>query len=144
MEPRTTRCAPPSVLAVVVRVPWDGTQPHPTGTVLAAAIRAALSTVEGQSADPDADAQARRLDVVAIGPNQINRIDDALVTVTYPAGATTVMSVQPDGTIETRPQGSQGAYERAILGGDRLVFAPIGPSGKVFLVPYADTLPNPE
>jgi hypothetical protein len=130
------------VLAVVVRVPWDGTQPHPTGTVLAAAIRAALTAVEGQSADPDPEGQ--RLDVVAIGPNQINRLDDALVTVTYPAGTTTVMSVQPDGTIETRPQGSNGPYERALLGSDRLVFAPIGPAGKVYLVPYADTLPNPE
>jgi len=26
----------------------------------------------------------------------------------------------------------------------RQVFAPIGPSGKVYLVPYADVLPNPE
>jgi hypothetical protein len=139
----TPFCPPPSVLAVVVRVPWDGTQPHPTGTVLAAAIRAALTAVEGQSADPDAD-PARRLDVVAIGPNQINRIDDALVTVTYPAGTTTVLSVQPDGTIETRPQGSNGPYERALLGNDRLTYAPIGPAGKVFLIPYADVLPNPE
>ena len=138
-------CPPPSVLAVVVRVPWDGTQPHPTGTVLAAAIRAALATVEGQSADPDDDAQALRLDVAAIGPHQITRLDgDALVTVTYPAGTTTVLSVQPDGRIETRPAGANGPYERAVLKSDRLIYAPVGPAGAVYLVPYADTLPNPE
>jgi hypothetical protein len=142
MNPVAARC-PPSVLAVVVRVPWDGTQPHPTGTVLAAAIRAALTAVEGQSADPDTDAP-RRLDVVAIGPNQIVRLDDELVTVTYPAGSTTVMSVQPDGTIETRPAGATGPYERALLGNDRLTYAPLGPAGKVYLIPYADVLPNPE
>ncbi|HWP71210.1 MAG TPA: hypothetical protein VNM36_08920 [Gemmatimonadaceae bacterium] len=135
---------PPSAIAVVVRVPWEASYAHPTGQVLAAAIRAALSTVEGQSADPDTDAP-RRLDVVAIGPHQITRLDgDELVTVTYPAGTTTVLSVQPDGTIQTRPAGANGPYERAVLKPDRLVYAPVGPAGQVYLVPYADQLPNPE
>jgi len=145
MDPLTDRCRPPSAIAVIVRVPYDHARPHPTGSVLAAAIRAALATVEGQSADPDDDAQAQRLDVAAIGPHQITRLDgDELVTVTYPAGTTTVLSVQPDGRIETRPAGANGPYERAVLKSDRLIYAPVGPAGAVYLVPYADVLPNPE
>jgi hypothetical protein len=149
MDPMTGRRSPPSVLAVVVRVPYDGSPPqsHAAAAVLAGAIRAALATKEGSGGDPDDDGPAppvHRLDVVAIGPHQINRLDGELVTVTYPAGTTTVLSVQPDGTIETRPAGAQGAYERAILKSDRLVYAPVGPTGKVYLVPYADVLPNPE
>jgi len=149
MDSVTGRRPAPSVLAVVVRVPYDGSPPqsHAAAAVLAGAIRAALATKEGSGSDPDDDGPSppvQRLDVVAVGPSQINVLDGDLVTVTYPAGTTTVMSVQPDGTIETRPQGANGPYERAILKSDRLVYAPIGPAGKAFLVPYADTLPNPE
>jgi hypothetical protein len=80
--------------------------------------------------------------VLAIGPHQITRINDELVTVTYPAGATTVLSVQPDGTLETRPAGAQGPYELAVLKVDRLVYAPIGDAGPVYLLPYSDEIPN--
>jgi hypothetical protein len=150
MDPLTPRRPPPSVLAVVVRVPYDGSPPqsHAAAAVLAGAIRAALATREGHGADPvDDDGPSppvQRLDVVAIGPHQINRLDGDLVTVAYPVGTTTVLSVQPDGTIETRPPGASGPYERAILKPDRLIYAPVGPHGKVFIVPYVDALPNPE
>ncbi len=146
MNPVTARRSPPSIVAIVVRIPCEGTPAQPPGTVIAATIRAALSTVEGhQTPDPGDDDPVKRLDVVAIGPHQITRLDgDELVTVTYPAGTTTVLSVQPDGTIETRPAGANGPYERAILKSDRLVYAPVGPAGQVYLVPYADQLPNPE
>jgi hypothetical protein len=80
--------------------------------------------------------------VTAIGPHQLNRITEALVTVTYPAGQTTVLSVQPDGTLETRPAGAQGPYELALLKVDRLVYAPIGDAGAVYLLPYSDEIPN--
>jgi hypothetical protein len=80
--------------------------------------------------------------VLAIGPHQITRISDELVTVTYPAGATTVLSVQPDGALETRPAGAQGPYELAVLKVDRLVYAPIGDAGPVYLLPYSDEIPN--
>jgi hypothetical protein len=135
------RCAPPSVIAVVVRVPYEASHSPDVSHVLATAIRAALSTPEGRSAEPDED-DAVRLDVVAIGPDQITHIDGDLVTVTYPVGASTVMSVQPDGTVETRPFDSRGPYECALKKPDRLIFAPLGPNGRVFLVPFTEVIPN--
>lgn len=86
--------------------------------------------------------------LLCIGPYQLNRLNDAdedgddLVTVTYPTGSTTVLSVQPDGTLETRPAGACGPYELAILRDDRLVYAPLGPAGAVFLIPFSDVIPN--
>jgi hypothetical protein len=130
-----------AVIAVVVKVPYAAAHASDVGHVLATAIRAALSTPDAYSADPDDD-QAQRLDVVAIGPDQITHLDGDLVTVTYPVGASTVMSVQPDGTIETRPANSRGPYECAIKKPDRLIFAPLGRNGRVFLVPYTDVIPN--
>ena len=139
MHPMTARRPSASVIAVVVTVPYDPAHARPVGTVLAAAIRAALA--QPQSADPDDDAPIM-LDVVAIGPHQINQLDGDLVTVTYPVGADTVLSVQPDGTIETRPPGSQGPYERGIKRPDRIIFAPLGPNGAVYLAPFTEVIPN--
>lgn len=130
----------PSVIAVVVTVPYDPAQAHPVGTVLAAAIRAALRP-SATTADADEDAPIM-LDVVAIGPHQINILDGDLVTVTYPVGADTVLSVQPDGTVETRPPGSRGPYETGLKRPDRIIFAPLGPAGNVYLVPFTETIPN--
>ena len=127
---KTARRLSASVIAVVVRVPYEASDSSDVGHVLATAIRAALSTPEGRSTEPDED-EAQRLDVLAIGPHQINRLDGAdVVTVTYPVGTTTVLSIQPDGTVETRPAGSQGPYECALLKPDRLIFAPLGPTGQ--------------
>jgi len=142
MDPRSPR---PSAVAVIVRVPWDSARPHAVGSILADAIRATLATREGWE-PPPMEPPTLRLEVVAVGPQQINLLDEVsgLCTVTYPVGASTVLSVQPDGTIETRPHGSAGPYELAIRKPDRLIYAPIGPAGKTFLIPYADVLPNPE
>jgi hypothetical protein len=79
--------------------------------------------------------------VLAVGPHQIIRISDTLVTVRYPPDATTVLSMQPDGRVETRPEGACGPYELALLGADRLVYAPKGAAGAVYLIPYAPELP---
>jgi hypothetical protein len=81
--------------------------------------------------------------VRCIGPHQIHRIADSdEVTVTYPVGSDTVLSAQPDGTWTLVPFGTEGPYERAIVKPDRLVFAPLGPDGAAFLVPYTDVIPN--
>jgi hypothetical protein len=80
--------------------------------------------------------------VLAIGPHQLHHVTDDLVTVTAPVGENTVLSVQPDGTLETRPAGAQGPYELALLKVDRLVYAPLGVGGPVYLLPYADAIPN--
>ena len=51
----------------------------------------------------------------------------------------TVMSVQPDGRIESRPAGSAGAYEQATIVGNNLAFRPV--SGKVYVFPYISEIP---
>jgi len=79
--------------------------------------------------------------IAAIGPQQINERADGLVTVTYPVGSDTVLSMQPDGTIECRPVGACGAFELAVLLPDRLVYAPLGAAGTAFLIPFTDTIP---
>lgn len=80
--------------------------------------------------------------IQAIGPHQINRVTDTLVTVRYPATDTTVISMQPDGRFELRPAGTAGPYELARLESDRLVYAPLGSGGGVWLLPYAGDIPN--
>lgn len=45
-------------------------------------------------------------------------------TVSLPSGE--VLSVQPDGSYQTRPQGTAGEYEVAQRVGDKLVFTPGG------------------
>lgn len=80
--------------------------------------------------------------VVAIGPHQINPLDDPFVTVRFPPDATTVLSVAPNGTVETRPEGTQGAYERAIRKVDRVIYAPTGPNGAVYIFPFVEQIPN--
>lgn len=40
-------------------------------------------------------------------------------TYTYPKGADTVLSVQPDGTFQSRPAGTAGAWESFYLDEDR-------------------------
>lgn len=82
--------------------------------------------------------------VPAIGPSQINILGPSasgapIVTVTYPVGADTVLSVQPDGSIQTRPHGTAGPWERALLKGDRLVYEA---GGAYYLLPYAAEGPN--
>jgi hypothetical protein len=139
MHPLPDRRPLPSVIAVVVKVPYDRAQPQHVGRILASAIRAALA--QPLSADPDEDAPIM-LDVVAIGPHQITELDGDLVTVTYPVGADTVLSVQPDGTVETRPPGSRGPYETGLKRPDRIIFAPLGPAGSVYLAPFTDVIPN--
>jgi hypothetical protein len=79
--------------------------------------------------------------VLAVGPHQLQKLDATHVTVRWPVGETTVLSIQPDGQIDTRPEGTCGPYEVALLAGDRLVYAPQGAEGPVYIVPYTSALP---
>ena len=56
-------------------------------------------------------------------------------TVTYPAGSNTVLSVQPDGSVQTRPKGTAGPYEIFRKTDKGLVFTP---EIKSYLVPYVE------
>lgn len=58
-----------------------------------------------------------------------------------PAQKDDVLSIQPDGTLELRAAGMNGAYERCTKASSGLMaYRPIGE--KVWLVPYATQLPN--
>jgi len=81
--------------------------------------------------------------VVAIGVHQLNWIDEAHThaTVRLKPTGTDVISVQPDGRIETRKEGTRGPYEDALVLTDRLIYAPEGVEGNVFILPYTSVLP---
>jgi hypothetical protein len=64
------------------------------------------------------------------------------VTATIPWTGGAVLSVQPDGTCEARLPGTNGPCEWAVLQPDRLVYAPLGTAGAVFLLPSAADLPT--
>jgi len=51
-------------------------------------------------------------------------------------------SVQPDGSVETRPAGTAGAYELAAPLGSLLVYQPLGPPGRRHVFLHVEALPN--
>lgn len=52
----------------------------------------------------------------------------------------TVLSIQPDGSQESRPAGTSGPYERAKVNGNLIVYQPI--PGKVWAYAFEKDLPN--
>lgn len=70
----------------------------------------------------------------AISRSQLNTVGGG-VTVTYPRGETTVLSIQPDGSAQTRPEGTAGPYELAQVSGNALVYTPLGNTGQVWILP---------
>lgn len=52
----------------------------------------------------------------------------------------TVDSVQPDGSLQTRPAGTAGAYELCAVTGNTRWYCPDG--SHVYGLPYAGTVPN--
>lgn len=59
-----------------------------------------------------------------------------------PAKAGDVLSVQADGSQQTRPQGTSGPYERCCKSGASAAFRPTGKDGRTFLIPLALDAPN--
>jgi hypothetical protein len=55
---------------------------------------------------------------------KVNNQANGQVTLEFPDG--TVMSCQPDGTIQSRPNGTAGAYELCNINGNVIVYNPIG------------------
>jgi hypothetical protein len=54
-----------------------------------------------------------------------------------------VLSVQRDGSLQLRPAGSWGSFERCTKAqAGLLAYQPDGAGHRVFIVPYVDTLPN--
>lgn len=99
--------------------------------------------------DPSAEPTPPLHLVRCIGPHQITIIGEVpegvLVTVTYPVGSDTVLSVDEHMQWSTKPQGAAGPYECALqpyASPDRLVYAPKGRDGEAFLLPYTNAIPN--
>lgn len=53
-----------------------------------------------------------------------------------------VLSLQENGTQQCRRQGSAGPFERCLVRGTVLVFAPRGSAQHAYLLPYATAIPN--
>lgn len=49
-----------------------------------------------------------------------------------PSQAGDVLSVQPDGSLQTRPKGTAGAWEICTISGITLLYNPLGPGTPVF------------
>ena len=70
--------------------------------------------------------------------DRLNDLGDGMYTASYENGE--VLSVQPDGTFQRRPAGTSGAYERATLVPQGLIYCPDGQHA--YLVPYAARVPH--
>jgi hypothetical protein len=55
---------------------------------------------------------------------KVNPQPNGQVTLEYPDG--TVISCQPDGTLQSRPNGTAGAYELCNINGNLVVYNPVG------------------
>lgn len=75
--------------------------------------------------------------VECITKAQRNDLGGGVYSVTYPAGSATFLSIQPNGTIETRPSVG-GDYERFRLNanGSGLVCVPDATHPTAFEIPY--------
>jgi hypothetical protein len=60
-----------------------------------------------------------------------------------PSQAGDVLSVQEDGTLQTRVAGTIGPFERATVDQGRLVYRPKGPFGRCFIAGHVASWPNP-
>lgn len=56
----------------------------------------------------------------------LNPLPDGSYTLTINNSTGEVLSVQPDGSWQTRPKGTAGPYERAFLDGGLLTYCPDG------------------
>jgi len=59
-----------------------------------------------------------------------------------PSQSGDVLSVQTDGTLQTRAEGTAGNFERCVRNGSFLVYRPVGAEGRAFVVPFAPDAPN--
>lgn len=137
-------------ITITTVVPYNGDDPHGLAQLLVELFKTFVRgwtdgapTATTVTAAVDAPSPVSSA-ILAIGPHQINLIAEPFVTVTYPPGNpdATVLSIQPGGEIQTREEGTQGPYETAIRLPDRVIFAPMGPTGAVYIFPFTEQIPN--
>lgn len=76
----------------------------------------------------------------AIPAGSLNDLGNGFYSLTINATTGDVLSVQPDGTFQTRPKGTAGPYEQAGLNGTFLVYCPDG--AHVYALPWFERVPN--
>lgn len=67
----------------------------------------------------------------------LNEQPDGTVTVSFTGGS--VMSVQPDGTVQVRPAFTHGPYEKAVRDGNLLIFHPV--VGGAYAFAFVERIP---
>jgi hypothetical protein len=89
----------------------------------------------------------------ALDPDALNEMDNGEYTATVgacgllrddgsPSQEGDVLSVQPDGTLQTRPGGTSGSYERLCKTGAGAVYRPAGKGSLTVIIPLAQDAPN--
>jgi hypothetical protein len=76
-----------------------------------------------------------------VGPflliDHLNRKPDGTVTASLASGE--VVSIQPDGRTETRPEGTEGPWERGTLAGDKVIY---NSAGNIYVFAFFERVPN--
>ena len=101
-----------------------------------AAVLPAFATIEVFTPDQLLDVGNGEYTVTLGARPDVSRDDGT------PSQAGDVLSVQPDGTLQSRPAGTAANFERCSKTAAGLVFRPVGKSGRSFLVPCAIDAPN--
>lgn len=93
------------------------------------------------------------LTIRALAPDQLTEVDNGEYVATVgacgllrndgtPSQAGDVLSVQEDGSLQTRPAGTSGNFERCCKTAGGAVYRPVGTSGGTYLIPLAQDAPN--
>lgn len=110
--------------------------PDKPSLMTATVLPTTLTVIEVFTADQLVDVGSNEYTVTVGARPGLNRDDG---TVSQPMD---VLSVQPDGTLQTRPAGTAANFERCSKTAAGLVFRPVGPDGRSFLLPCAVDAPN--
>jgi|SRR5262245_15387335 len=117
--------------------PTAGTEPVAPGSPATSASESALVAIQVFAPDQYNDVGNGDYTLtVGIYAAGLSRIDGT------PAQSTDVLSVQENGSLQTRPQGTDGNFERCRKTSAGAVYRPVGPAGRTVLIGVATDAPN--